>query len=79
MTGRGPGLGPAPQSGRLVSERNRVMQDKEISYYVMRRNEETVRSRDAATDEVRHIHAKFAMLYADRIDRLRAGTVIVAP
>jgi len=55
------------------------MQDKEISYYVMRRNEETVRSRDAATDEVRHIHAKFAMLYADRIDRLRAGTVIVAP
>ena len=79
MTGRRPGVGLASQCGRLVSERNRTMQDKEISYYAMRRDEEAIRSRNAATDEVRHIHAKFAMLYADRIDRLRAGAAIVAP
>lgn len=55
------------------------MQDEEISYYAMRREEESIRSRAAATDEVRHIHAKLATLYAERIDRLRAGAAIVAP
>ena len=54
------------------------MQD-EISYYAMRRDEESIRSREAATDEVRHIHAKLATLYAERIDRLRAAATIAAP